>query len=1843
MNGIRFSYRKIAQVFVIVAFMVFNTKSILYAQGPTAPEATSFEPVDATDMVNLLTGDLSYVIPLINVPGPDGGYPISLSYHGGVSLEQQASWVGLGWNLNPGAINRSVNGYPDDWSQGSIVEFFHDESSETINTLSVGYGVPGAYEIGTSLSWGSNRSLGGSISISGGLKSLPTDKVTAGVNFTIGTDGASVGGSIGIKNQSGSTTGFNASIGTNGYSLGISNGGKSGNSLGLNYSNNFEGESSFGVSFSTSGSKGNSLSIGLNSDGIKVTGKVNGAGTGINVQFHQTVSSNDYDISRTGWRIPLYIPTPSGVFNVSFGQQKIKYELNKEANEIVNGTLFLNEFRNNTQTLFARVGTDWNGGGNFIYGEWFIINNTDDLPQLPSNQVYEFKTEDDEDKFMDIYEVDLYNNQFGAPQLTENNPTFPNYDSYDINSQGMSGSISPRMLENAALQGLETQIDDDQGYSLSYEVPSESHFAYGYTEFDADVNFYFNNDNSTSLFVNPVDFDDVPADDIFDYLSSSNVDQVLPRKKGSRFIETFTNDEIASGVSDQAGLLRFSTDTDYGNDNLFEPDGIGAYKITAADGKTYHYALAVYNHEVINRRFGTIEKNRPETDSYFEKRQLKKYATHWLLTNVTGPDFIDINNNHIADEGDYGYWIDFDYGKWSSAYAWKTPYGEDYSEENLDVVDLQTGAYKTMKYYSWGRKDIYYLDAIKTRTHTALFIKDIREDNVGYEISHQAKRPDKATYTVDVPAQKLLKLKTIALAPNSKLSGINKINSQNLTSLPNQSIVLNWQEKNVNAVQNGQNEVLDIGDFNANELQTLYNSSVKIIDLATNYELANDSPNSVAQNEGRLTLNSVIYKGKGGVQMIPSFDFEYVNTKNFDLTQKGNWGFHKTDEDNWSLSMITTPEGGKIIIEQEPDIFHQTSILNDGNSFEVESVTRNHSPTNNTLTVGFFIEDRINIHVGDKVHVSYWGDCYDIVIAGDPPSSDDDEPLYTWNYSGLATITSISNGLAIAASDGEAYCNDPDCPVSDEVQCNGNELERAVVRSPDGKFYERKGGGLRVKSIAVTDNMESFKTEYNYDKKIFYNEGGNTVSEDVSSGIVSYVPHEEELIKKVPYASELPPPIVMYENVTVQSVNGNNTVTSGKTKYTFEVMSPDNFLNIVNVSYGDGLPYNISNESENANVNIKNHVITNSMAEIGRVLSIETFNKEEQLLSKTENTYLEQEEMVQGIIQESFQTYKIIDYDVYTDINGNEQDRWDDWIINSSTRKIYPNVLKSSTVTSGGLSSTTYFNSHDSNTGQVLETSTFASNGVKFKTKTVPAYTIPEYNPIGGYGMGSKVDNITNKNMLTQEAANFTYLIDYNGKEKVASATINTWNNDWTYIDYTGTPENTTAISHKIWRAHKNYIWKGGLNEDGTYANFTNGYANNYDGFDWGIGEDNQPEQWQMIAETTLYDHYSMPLETKDINGNYAATRMGDRSSKVLAVSNAGYGEMFYSGLENDDLINDYADSQVLGKNQRTTTVAHTGTYSASINPGDNAHQSVFGAVLRADTYRAGKYKLSVWVHKDNYQNARYKTSYNGTKYPLTGEKIFAGDWVQLNHYIDYTPAQVESRRLVVIASNSGTILADDFRFHPIQSSMSSYVYNEWDELTHIIGANNMATRYEYDEAGRLERTFAEVADTPTIIGGFKQVSAYNQNYKRNATEDTTDDDTTDDTDTTQPLSGTIGIFTIGCNNGIYQLPDLHKGVHGQVGVSGGSGNYGYKWQWRLNNSGPWTTYTNNGNYTMLLAYNPDISTLCGGPGNNGDAQQIQLRCIVSDISNTTIANKTLTSGSEYLSCTTCEGGGNQE
>ncbi|MEL6706304.1 MAG: hypothetical protein AAFP15_18710, partial [Bacteroidota bacterium] len=131
-----------ALVVLCALLLVVGVATPVKAGGPSQPEAMQFEPVDITDVVNLATGDFVYSLPLMTVPGPNGGYPISMSYHSGIGLNQEATWVGLGWTLNAGAINRIMTGYPDEFEGGDVITTYRaDGEPRYAISFGIQYGI----------------------------------------------------------------------------------------------------------------------------------------------------------------------------------------------------------------------------------------------------------------------------------------------------------------------------------------------------------------------------------------------------------------------------------------------------------------------------------------------------------------------------------------------------------------------------------------------------------------------------------------------------------------------------------------------------------------------------------------------------------------------------------------------------------------------------------------------------------------------------------------------------------------------------------------------------------------------------------------------------------------------------------------------------------------------------------------------------------------------------------------------------------------------------------------------------------------------------------------------------------------------------------------------------------------------------------------------------------------------------------------------------------------------------------------------------------------------------------------------------------------------------------------------------------------------------------------------------------------------------------------------------------------------------------------------------------------------------------------------------------------------
>lgn len=90
---------------------------------PKSPESSSFQKYGDIP-VGEYTGTASIAVPLYSIQNKDLQLPINLSYHAsGIKVSQEATWVGLGWDLVPGGrITLQIRGgydkYTDQFYQG---------------------------------------------------------------------------------------------------------------------------------------------------------------------------------------------------------------------------------------------------------------------------------------------------------------------------------------------------------------------------------------------------------------------------------------------------------------------------------------------------------------------------------------------------------------------------------------------------------------------------------------------------------------------------------------------------------------------------------------------------------------------------------------------------------------------------------------------------------------------------------------------------------------------------------------------------------------------------------------------------------------------------------------------------------------------------------------------------------------------------------------------------------------------------------------------------------------------------------------------------------------------------------------------------------------------------------------------------------------------------------------------------------------------------------------------------------------------------------------------------------------------------------------------------------------------------------------------------------------------------------------------------------------------------------------------------------------------------------------------------------------------------------------------
>ncbi len=1800
MTKSRQTHKWIATFFLAIFLPTLVPINELYAasNGPNAPEAASFEPVDASDMVSLATGDMAYVLPLLNVPSPEGGYPISLSYHGGIGYEQEASMVGLGWNLNPGAVNRSVNGSPDDWKDANVRDISHFSQWSKSVDLSVGCAIA---DVSLGYSWDSNGTKKGTIGV--------------GVGYEVGEVSLRAGIGLGYSNKTGTSGYMTTSVGTNGFGVGT-------------YADT-DGFMSVGIGHSIGFGSGN-VGSSMSTVGFSLTSDRGSVGVGVSAAGSSILNNNSGSSSKSSFGVSVGIYLYG--FFVKLGYNESSFSRDKLDDDYVYGPLYYSSMPQNEQ------GSD----------------NT-----YPGSLLKEHKR----DKYMDTYKQSVPEVISSAVSpnnaLNDQKPAYivPAYDSYEVNAQGLSGIMSPRLLENKLLitpgadieyaenilqlnacafetcgndymptacpghplyapvsQQMGTKINTKKMYVNShYSTLPDRKFVNTFGN-SGNAYFYFDHQFPSNLTVNPVALTPtLSAVNFENYFNINGANSVPSRAENSDYIEMFTNGDITANPSNFLEAKGYNRQQDKG----YLSEGIGGYKITTTDGKTYHYSRPVYQFEQIYRQLSPRDgESEDETKSYREVRKTRPYATHWLLTAITGPDYVKNTSNPYPDQGDYGYWVRFDYGKWTDGYAWRTP---STGYENVSPFGDNSKA----EQYAWGRKQLIYLDKVVTRTHTALFVKSLRNDDVGAYIGQNGYPSYEGDEGLRYPSQKTLKLDEIILLKNRDYDSTPvEPYTQNSTLISGPiSNTAYWQSPQAHVVtydMNQQLQVIDKNDFvvdaNTGKYQ-IYSKAEKIIKLNQSYDLAKNTPNSIAPlTQGRLTLEEVETLTTGGESYMPPYKFEYIGKTTpytailNGIPQKDNWGYNVNNASLWTLNKIHTPTGGSIEFEYEADqyyseayarrLFDEDNLMfkmyvdGDG-SYVLEyrqhswysepgpgetsiDFTKYFSPNDMTWGSIWCCHDHNNGNDNDWISLSPRPFSiksvtpYSVILYVPPLTPEELEPVFE-----DVTDNSEFRGK------GFGLCNVTDeCGHGNHTTYNFN-FKLMANKTPESGF----GGGIRVKSIASVDESNNrYKTEYNYNDPV----KGRT------SGITSYAPIKGK--KYIAYKTEIPGPRVMYEYVSVTDRGLNNEVL-GKTQYQFDVLHPD--FNVFDANLREGNHFRSTVSINNAldvnkstiGVNVK---LEDNFATLGSVIKVLQINKVGQVMSQTRNSYLSLDQLADNItekpgkLQESFHSMTSIYNHDRTWMSGNGDFgvyNWDakcegpqSFTVNkrfatTSSKITYPQVQKRKEVIVGNNKQITEYKTIDLKTGFFLETQTTLADGTIINSKSVPAYT--KYSE-----MGSKVgsNNANKKHMLTQEAMNVT-TVNKGGVWKTLNANITTWNKSWSYRDNLGVEDSNST---DVWRKHKNFVWKEHLDPDG---NYTTPISENNSHFNWATGLPTVTDTWQKVNEITRYNHFSAPLEVKDINNNFASSKMADNNTKTIVSGNARYTEMYYTGAEYVAQGN-YFEGEVQGADFRTDEVAHTGRYSVKVtSPSDHIFE-INGQSGGTDYYtnsnnynaalRPGIYKVSLWGLDERSPTKNIKLMLNETSVPVA-ETIKAGCWIQFNFYVTI-PANTTNSLYVknTEAGENWAYYFDDFRMHPISSSISSYVYDlVTDELSFTLDGNNMGTGYKYDNAGRLLATYVETEDDITLPlpGGFKIVAQNKLNYKNFQSSNVT-------------LPSTITNCLIPDNVLTLEINDDFISTFEnkfKTTVGGGSGNFAYQYSWLTDNENQtFTNFTIGGKYQSI-------------------------------------------------------------
>lgn len=1672
----RFLFRRVvALTFLIVFVQSFFQPyyALALTHGPHQPEFTAYEEPGATDMVNLLTGDFAFNLPILDVPGPEGGFAVPLTYNAGIGTEQQASWVGLGWNINVGAIVRNINEYPDDASG--------EQKSVTVKDLNVQHGW--ALNLGiTQMGWDSQIGHYGNATIFGAIEISWNNGISAvGVaGFSVGRDGFAFDPvKFTIAAMSAATAGAGAAASAAGS-----------------------------VANSALSSLATDLAVGLAMASI-VGASTPGAGTDGYLQMSKSESKSHI--------FPKWMRIANPVLNLYPKKKSYKIWLDQTRSEQMYGVLYLD---NANKVTYSNSSYSYSNYKHGVSGILTDMTNFDtqsgtnrgaasDINYTTENTSYQlsrpstFLAEDQYTvkapgitgsiapyrletgsvamprnmtsshlkmspvSFIDykvpfVYQgaqANAYFHQLGGASNSPSSPSFYFEDDYEVNVVGAGAYFFPTFVfKDQTLNAQRIKSNTDltkqipQGHHVNWftnaEVKNAITYPSGYLDIlDGGNVVSDNSERSTFRRIHPMGSTTSYAatpnlSNASLPVESSKIAAIQTGASGTLldvYISIYTNETTrGEGITNQVLQFTGVTATSKTSNTINVPainlsgftgsiaeveiaikstekasTSIAAYTITNVSGTTYHFALPAYEYDNESNISNIVNSN----TKFSSIKSTDPFANTWLLTAITGSDFIDRNNNGMADAADWGYWVKFHYGRHASDYAWRYPYADN--EFNYDLTN-------TNKSYAKGKKQLHYLNAIETRSHIALFAKSDRLDGK----------------SASVPYRFPLKLDQIMLLSKETYKTLIKPVNEGGYALPDYTSYTAQLDK-----------VCRAADFSPSALTYAGKNLLKKVVFHYDYSLTPGTPNSNAPGGGKLTLKRLSIVGRNGDgsllgnKIMPDYVFEYNNTNpSFSTYHWDAWGLysavgtqsgtsHKASTAvnsgrEWSLSTIVTPQGSKIKVEYERDSYNSVSgnvVQGYQRAFaEVEIV-------NNTVVMN----DLTNFKEGEVVDVNleYRFTCVD-------PNCPEFALCGTQENVSRQIQATIMNGNAVLTETMQA----PDYSCNSGLELTNVELLSAVVVR-----REKTGGDLRVKTIALEDEFgRSIKTQYEY-----------------KNGVIA---QEPALVLGQNYAftdyPDYPQTPVMYGEVSVMT-GPLTTSTDYHAKVVYEFNTPDQNQYLVSkITTKEIVPLKMYKTE-----------IQDRTSKIGTLKSVKSYSKNA-LVSSNLMTYSEAISNHQGVYANA--TYLT--------------ERVGDFYRSAKTSVIrYPYIHTKTTSSKDGFVGEEINEVWDFNTGIVTQSLQKSSTGIGVRNVTKLAYiSYPE--------LGSKASNISYKNMLFQKSEEWTYLTDNLGRNVgLLGANIQIWNKGWDYRVYDLvqlTYKNEAATD--VWKRSESYTWKGDYMR--LQSNGAHSYTQATDALN--LADPSANALWQVSGAPTLFNHSSIMLESKNYNGTiYSTLKMGyDNRYKIAEASNARYSEIAFSGAEDLDLSNNYfggevalGNGTVLYKSKNPGTITHTGDAVVSVTTGQS--------FIYKNAPQASKpYRAAVWTN--SIKGRIYYKYNNGAEQlsaaPIESKKV--GAWYLLEVDLPTNVSSISSFEIGVKSSDGTAVLFDDFRYQPKAAVMTAYVQNplnyEHDGASsvfeYVLNNDNLYTKYEYNNKGELVKTYQE-----TLKYGEKLISELRFNYRR--------------------------------------------------------------------------------------------------------------------------------------------------